>query len=666
MALAHLQYEDTAGEQCRFRFDLGSNRYYAYAIGDGATAPRQGIRILQNRAHNSKVLGPLEESSEGRGELEIPAQLFNRDNRSVQLISFRKRDRTGPAVSETITLDPGDLGGSAELPEINFSRSIIPMKACLATAHSNGHSINAGPPRARRVRARVRRVRRLRTLSQAQFFDFGAIGSALLSVLPQLIPSLLPAFGVSNNGPLQGVLQSVLQGLKTVTPVAPAAPTTPLTATAPAGGTGAKAAAQSRAQSFARQPRSEAMIAPALLAAIPALMPLLQQVLSPQTIQGVLQIADPNRLIGTVTQGITQLGQLGAQIQQQEMQHLERINPGVDDPALMQLLSTMSANVRETKVRHRRVPAVKLHFEEITPLSLEGRETPVFERGRDWAFPLSLETAKPVPPGELRLLIKDAQTLNVIARQRVKTPPLSSGKLSIVNKIPADQLTKIQPGRDYLACVYLLWKNKSGERIGASLTQLFTAADEFTFDGLEEAGEVIPLNDVDKFRDFWHEAWTENFSRELIRLELECQYYFLFQPDELSNAHLATTTKTMEKGLRRRQGKVESGVLLSPNRLNELLPKISPHPQLNEKQLAALLTPGFIQQTQTAARTSVKFSGRPGQTAALWIYPEVKVKQVLLQHAAQTNDHGAIVRFEPHAVHFPIPVLAHFIGVRSR
>lgn len=408
------------------------------------------------------------------------------------------------------------------------------------------------------------------------------------------------------------------------------------------------------------------MIAPALLAALPALMPLLQQVLSPQTIQGVLQVADPNRLIGTVTQGITQLGQLGAQIQQQELQHLERINPGVDDPALMNLLSSMSANVRETKVHHRRVSAVKLHFEEITPLPLQGREIPVFQLGHDWAFPLSLETPKTVPPGELRLLIKDAHSLEVIAKQRLKTPPLAAGRLSIVNKLPADQLTKIRPGGDYLACVYLLWRNKAGKRMGTSLTQLFTVADEFTFDGIEEAGDLIPLNDVDKFRDFWHETWRQDFSRDLIRIELECQYYFLLQPDELTNAHLATTTKITEKGLHRRQGRLESGVLLSPNRLNELLPKISAYPQLNEKELGALLAPGFIRHTHTAARTSVKFGGRPGQTAALWVYPEVKVKQVMLQHAAQTNDHGAATKLEPNIVHFPMPVLAHFVGVQSQ
>jgi hypothetical protein len=163
-----------------------------------------------------------------------------------------------------------------------------------------------------------------------------------------------------------------------------------------------------------------------------------------------------------------------------------------------------------------------------------------------------------------------------------------------------------------------------------------------------------------------NEAWTQNVSRDVIRIELECQYDFLLQPDELSNAHLATTTKTMEKGLHRRQGKMESGVLLSPNRLNELLPKISPHPQLDEKELTALLAPGFVQHTQSAARTSVKFSGRPGQTAALWVFPEVKVKQVMLQRAARTNDHGGIVQLEPHVVHFPMPVLAHFVGVRSK
>jgi hypothetical protein len=684
MALAYLRYEDSDGRHCHFRFDLGRNRYFAWTIGEEETEVRDGLRVLSQRQHLSPIFGPIAESDEGRGELDIPCSFFDRDHRHVQLFSFRTRDRVGPAVSAILEISPGGWDGPGNLdenalPEVNFSSSNSIVNATLT---------NPGPADAlspgRRVCRRAARLHRRPPLARAQDFGLGAIlgtlGQSLLGSLPNLLPQIIPAATAAigqlspqantafNNRPTQDALTTVVQAI--LAAIGQPAATAPATApgTTPGNTTPAGAAAPviqaSTPGTFSlttRPLRSQAMIAPALLAALPALMPLLQQVLSPQTIQGVLQTADPNRLLNT-------LGQLGLQVNQQEIQHLERLNPGVEDPMLAALLTQMSTHLREEapKVRFRRVKGVSLQFIGVTPLTMAGRPVVAYQLGRDWDFPLSLTTPRPTAPGQLRIVIKNARSLKPVAENRQKTPPLSSGPVSIINRFAADQLHGLRAGEDYLVCAYLSWKNKAGERLGTEMSQLIRAVDPLTFDGVDEDGETIALNDVDKFRDFWHQAWTSNFSRDLIRVNLECLYYYLLCRNEVDNAQLETTVRTEEKGLHRRQLRVETGLLLSPNRLNELLPKISSHPALDEKELAALLTPDFQQHVRLAARTSGNLAGRPGQTAALWVFPEVKVKKILLQSAAEVDEHGLVRRLEPRVVFFPIPVLAHFVGARSQ
>ena len=66
MALAWLSYEGTDGGQRRFRFDIGVNRYYDYAIGAKETLRQGGFMILRDRYFESPMLGPLPETALGR------------------------------------------------------------------------------------------------------------------------------------------------------------------------------------------------------------------------------------------------------------------------------------------------------------------------------------------------------------------------------------------------------------------------------------------------------------------------------------------------------------------------------------------------------------------------------------------------------------------------
>ena len=100
MALALLwaeTLEDDASAS-RLRFDIGHNHYYVWQIGDQERVNTNGIARLANVKQRSRMFGPLPERARGRGVLEIPPELMSKEDRFVQLISFRTEDGAGPAI----------------------------------------------------------------------------------------------------------------------------------------------------------------------------------------------------------------------------------------------------------------------------------------------------------------------------------------------------------------------------------------------------------------------------------------------------------------------------------------------------------------------------------------------------------------------------------------
>lgn len=661
MALAYLSYEESDGENRRFAIDLGRNRYYAYAIGEGEAIDRHGISLLGDPSYESEILGPLADYEDGRGELLVAEERFGRKSRFIQLHSFRTRDGIGPAVSEIVETDPGAF--TEDEPE-RYGRSFAMSAVPIAAQYS-----------IRRARRSSKGVREQERLSNAQFID------ALVSMLPQLLPAAGSLIGAitgqggpsgsaaaqSGAPPWLGQLMQFVQQLLSQSGAAPRPPTPaqPAAATAQTQSPAGTLSAQAASIAMARSNYSQAMFAP-LLAALPALMPLLQQVLTPQTIQGVLQTADPNRLIGTVANAINGFAQLGMQNAEAERAHLRALNPGVDDPALMALLAQMSVNLERSSKegpKYRRTNRATLHFADSSTVEVGGRQVVAYVLGRDLQFPLALETPKPIPPAALYVCIQHAETLDEVARFKIKTPPLSEGRMSVIPEFNINNISLLKPGHDYLVKAELVWKGKSGQRIGTTTTQTVRVIDEYTFDSVQEGNEIVPLNDVDRFRDFWHKVWQDSFSKEVARREYECKYYYVFAPELTENEQARTTLSEEDKGIRKVIGRLSAGLLLSPNRLNELLPQIGSSPPLRETELKALLDPRFTDRMSLAARYHAKFGGPPDRPAALWVFPEVKVQRILLLRADKVDETGHVVSLSPKEVRFPTPVMAHFVGV---
>jgi hypothetical protein len=402
-----------------------------------------------------------------------------------------------------------------------------------------------------------------------------------------------------------------------------------------------------------------------MIAGVTALAPMLEKVLSPETVKAVLDA--PAKHVATIMNGVLDFAKLGIQDAQKFREHLERLNPGTEDPGFNQLIAqvTQGLSLAPPSLRYARVSSVKLAFVQKAPVPLLGRDRIVYRQAGELAFPLSIETPMPIPQATLQLEIKDAKTLAVHHQARYRVEQVNSGPLLTTPTVSETEALRLTPNRAYLVCVELVWKNKRGEKRGTSVQQEISLLGTYTFDRIDETSELIPLDDPDRFRDYWHRIWEGTFEDGIKRIELDARYYYILAAERHTHARIETRAQ-LTADERKLHGKLKSGLELSPDGLNRLLEQIAPDsPVLDGDELAALSAPEFAARFQQSARYHAKLRGRDGDRAALWVYPELKMQHITLQQVAAADEHGQVLELQPHEVRFPIPALLHFVGVRS-
>ncbi|MEO1395814.1 MAG: hypothetical protein AAFV90_23195 [Cyanobacteria bacterium J06634_5] len=412
-----------------------------------------------------------------------------------------------------------------------------------------------------------------------------------------------------------------------------------------------------------------------------ALMPLLQQVLTPETAQMLLQTISPAKLIGAVTESITQIAKVNLESKKVDLGHLEKIM--VEDETaeknwlFAQSLATQSLAARPfvtalagspEAIDYRRIGSVRLAFAEVTPLMLHGRSRILYHRDRDITFPLTLETPRAIHNARLQLLVKDPETLEILLEETYRVEDADSGALEVSPQLSREQLAGLEANEDYLVTVALVWKGRSRRtqrrtKLGTSMTQLITLMGDYCFDRIEGTAETISLKDVDRYRSYWHKVWQGDLSSKRRGLKLDCKYYYTLERDRTTLARMETLTRIQQTSTSRQQGQLKAGMMLNPDRLNALLDQVSDYPALEEEELAALLNTDNLSLFNALARTEVRFKGRRGSTVALWVYPEFKIQRILLKQAAEIDHNGHVTELTEHPVHFPMPAKAHFIGV---
>lgn len=725
MALSYIRFLEADNNRYLFKVDIGTNRFYSYTIGDKEVLSNKGLKRIQNPHFTSQLIGALPKSNLGRTVLEIPGDRFDNKNRYIQVTSFRTEKRIGPAISEIISIIPisnnQNNQNKLSLPAISFSMEnqsleTVPFSYREAKPISSAMFIGA-------LKTLIPKV--LPAVKQA----LPAVAGALPTALPML-GNLVGAIAGNNNtnedgsesqpGGIAQIIQaasnpetaqliaSLLQQVESKIPAPNVLPTVTAQPVGAMVGTAKPTPIPANSQlrrkpkpALVRQPRQntrqntkrrmsrgkdistsmfvesrlsqEMAASAALLSALPALMPLLEKVLTPETINSLMENMPANKLMGAVTDGLKQVGGMIQESEKRTLDHLEKMMPThTDSREVNDLFLNLSLGLAKTtsNLNYQRVEAVKLEFSDVASHYLQGRSRILYRSDRDLSFPLQVETPRGIKKGFIQLLVKNPVTLEVLIERRFPVENVTSGSLEIVPKITAEQLKILTKNEDYLVCATLVWQGKSKQtkakiKLGSNMTQLITLIDEYYFDSIQDTAEIVPLNNVDKFRSYWHKIWQGSFSKSLRRITFDCKYYYTLEPERKNHARMETLVKIDETKGKREQGKLKTGLICSPYILNQLLGNISDYSPLQETQLTALLSSEFKQNFHYAARTQVEFKGDVGDTVALWIYPEMKIQQIKLKKAETVNENGHILDLSEQIVHFPMPGMVHFIGTST-
>ena len=676
MALAILKYDVNSGNNQQFSGNIGKNRYFRIIVGGAETFSRYGVPFMKDQKFASPLYGPIPDSSFGRIHFEIPANLITREHAYVQLYSYKDKDENGIAISSIVRVIPGLTNIPPMQNSVSFSARTTPPAALEKTVGSVAFQYKEKP------------------VSNALFLD------KLMEFLPKALPMIGGLLGGKSKPDQKGggktgmqdqllklisdpeQLQKVLDLLKGL--LTPSGQET-----------------KSEGKSYARSNKwSGAMMDPmTIMTLISAITDGLQKLgtigaqinkdeldamakfnpgVEDKDVQGLLNqmsasntshaMMDPmtiTTLISTITDGLQKLGQIGAQINKDELDAMAKFNPGVEDKDVQGLLNQMGVKTYPfPSVKFKTSTLASLKIEGLNPLPFKNQSCFCFSYGRAMGFPLKINAPKDIPKGMVQLIVR-RESGETLIQHRLEHNGSNLGVLSVVPEIPAHLADDLIPGELYKVYIAVLWRGKNGEKLGTSMDLPIMVSSGYFYDRIGASKEAVPLNDINKYRAFWHKVWQSDFTEDVVRYEFECKYYFALEHGRTRNAQMETIELMSPARPRKMEGKMKSGLILSPTVLNQLLPAIGQFPMLNDQQLAAVEAEDFIVNQQKASRTGLEYKGKSGEMAALWVYPEVQATEVYLQKQGAVNQYGNIENTVEEMVYFPAVASAHFIGVTS-
>jgi len=421
----------------------------------------------------------------------------------------------------------------------------------------------------------------------------------------------------------------------------------------------------------------------AIVKAVPALAPVLQSAVQGLTDPKFIDAIGRNSPVTKVLDSGHELakGLLGLDVDiSTEVEDMT--NFGNDTNALLNNMLKLSASksittipalkratnqqLREAKIDFIPRPEVLLNFEEAeSGAKVADLASLYFDWGRDVRIPLSLQSPKPINKAILKVCIKTLNGSEILLKKKWRLKDGVAERLDDTLHLSRGELTVLKPNEEYSMDIRLIWPNRSGQRLGTSLHRVVKFVKGYLYDrGGDPVGENVPLNDLKKYRAFWHKAWGAGLEENFRDIDLDAKYYVTLNKGMGANSRMESLTRFEAGGGNSQKGRLKSGMGYGLEALNELLPAISEQVSLSQEELQALDNSGFAHRFTQVGRHKLNFWGLEGESVALWVYPELQMHQVYLQKAAEVNDNGLVTAMESHSLQFPLPVSVHFIGTQ--
>lgn len=421
---------------------------------------------------------------------------------------------------------------------------------------------------------------------------------------------------------------------------------------------------------------SKAKIAPALLAALPALMPVIEKALDPKLIEAIGN--QPMKLFKAIGDAVLKMDA-------QEIKHLEAVNPGVDSAddivKLLQGMSISSSKYKEDIIKFKMIKNVNLNFVNTKTVQFKNKERVLYSKNQRIAIPFKIISNTGTPLNKvliksiIQIIIKDAESMDLVFRKNINL--LNVDISNIINEafLTPEEMQGIPFDTELKFELSYIWKSNKNENIGVFKSHYVHFMKSYIFDRIgERIGEPIPFNDINLHRSYWHKIWEGGFSKSnRWHVEFDLKYFYLLNLKENDISRLETkkqiTGDNVESGeehpkRRKVHAKLKSGTEFGVNALNNILTLANQQP-LDESMLKVLGESDIEKSFQQVSRIRLEMKGREGDTSTLWAYPEISLYKLHVSRVENIDDYGQVTSVIPIEKVIPKPDFIHFIGTTS-
>lgn len=322
---------------------------------------------------------------------------------------------------------------------------------------------------------------------------------------------------------------------------------------------------------------------------------------------------------------------------------------------------------------------IKLEIQKANALTVNGKPRYVYNVQSAIKLFLNVNTsltppARPIPKVIVQLFIKDLAGKETYLEKKFKLKEVYLNSL-VELLLEKEELQSLPLQKDLMVCANFIYQSKEGSKSsGASEYHFIYLVNEYFLKGTgDKEGNEIALGDMNKYRVFWNKIWeggTKTKKRWEVAFDIKYYLYYRFEMD--ANGRIETKIKTEgepqdESSTRLEiEGKLKSGLEISPVELNKLLPAISSFPELTSSQLEAFRTATLQQEFNQEASARLELKGKDEERGALWAFPEVIIQKVILNKVQKTDDNGQVTTVGEEVVYFPRPSSIHFVGVKTK
>lgn len=692
MALAWIKPDERQANDTVFKADIGVNRYFRYVIGKGRETDLDSMPFIRDIAYSSPIFGRNEEDAnlvQTDFDIRIPNDRL-KGRELIQLHSFSDTKGSGKTVSDLASL-PGQFDYQ---PDFIYGQSLIFMNSNFNYTRAVPFTFRESP-----LSTAMFWEALIRTAAQAMPDAIGLI-RGLLQNQPQ--PGELHAAPAGNTAPNTGQTNEIMTRLVDLVQQILSRPPGQSGARANLSGQSSVYAAPARYANSRRTPLSEQKIAPAaIIPLLGSLAPIIGQVAqsSPEILKTLvdsplnfLQHLMENQLRAeqeSKQSDLDLIGRIMADIARNEAMRdvlqgggaasgLPPADPSSQQQSVRPAPRRFAAQALYRRPGHpspTNQPVGEIFFMPERPVRINGKPKMVF-----------------VTTGPLRLpvMVRSKTGGNMLIQHasiRVELKTISDRKLLLQKKFNYENLRADRPfypeftyeevkglpsGEDIMVCFSGQYKDEKKRvkqlKSGASLIY-FTGP--YFFKGLGPAvGIPVELRDKNLYRPFWHKIWEGGSGKERRwELELVAKYYLYYQPKSDSNGRVETRMKlnNPEPGATRKswKGKIKSGLEVSPEELNKLIPMISSYPLLEDEKLQALKSDDVRRDFNLAGIAQVEMKGRDEEIGMIWAYPEISMTAITLGKTTGTNANGQVTAISEETVYFPRPVSVIFQGEKT-